>query len=90
MVAKVVELGAGILIRRQARRWLVRMDGDERLSDAEKKALWEWMSRSATHREELVRLCRFWNQANLLSELLVGGEVEEREPQEGRGRSWSV
>lgn len=75
-MAKVVELGAGISIGQQARRWLVRMDGDERLSDAEKKALSEWMSRSASHREELVRVCRFWRQANLLTELLTCDEVE--------------
>lgn len=57
-------------IQRQARQWLIRMDGDQRLIDAERKALKEWMGRSALHRRELVRLVRFWNQANRLTELV--------------------
>jgi ferric-dicitrate binding protein FerR (iron transport regulator) len=66
----VREPGAWTLIQRQARKWLVRMDGDKRLTETEKKALREWMSRSARHRQELARLARFWNQANILTELV--------------------
>jgi ferric-dicitrate binding protein FerR (iron transport regulator) len=66
----VEEPGAWTLIQRQARMWLVRMDGDKRLTEAERAALKEWMSRSARHRKELVRLARFWNQANILTELV--------------------
>lgn len=62
--------GAGTLIQRQARKWLVRMDGDERLTEVEREALREWMSRSPRHRRELARLARFWNQANILTELV--------------------
>jgi ferric-dicitrate binding protein FerR (iron transport regulator) len=66
----VGEPSAWTLIQRQARKWLVRMDCDRRLTEAEKEALREWMSRSALHRKELVRLARFWNQANILTELV--------------------
>jgi ferric-dicitrate binding protein FerR (iron transport regulator) len=66
----VREPGAWRLIQRHARKWLVRMDGDKRLTETEKKALREWMSRSARHRKELARLAKFWNQANILTELV--------------------
>jgi ferric-dicitrate binding protein FerR (iron transport regulator) len=66
----VGESGAGTLIQRQARKWLIRMDGDKRLTEVEKEALREWMRRSARHRKELTRLARFWNQANILTELV--------------------
>lgn len=100
-MANVVELGAGMLVRRQAREWLVRMDGDEALSEAEREALSEWMNRSAAHREELVRLCRFWKRANILTELLVdvdedqGCEPKNAGPCRPRGplghrRSWII
>ncbi len=66
----VGESGEWTLIQRQARKWLVRMDGDKRLTEAERKALKEWMSRSARHRKELARLAKFWNQANIMTELV--------------------
>ena len=69
-MANVGEPGAWTLIQRQARKWLVRMDGDRRLTETEKKALMEWMRRSARHRKELERLAKFWNQANILTELV--------------------
>lgn len=85
MVVNVVELGARAAIQRQARMWLIRMDSDEPLTDAEKKALGEWMTCSAAHRGELVRLSRFWNHANILTALIGGVEARRRER---RGRSW--
>jgi ferric-dicitrate binding protein FerR (iron transport regulator) len=74
----VGEPGAWTLIQRQARKWLVRMDGDKRLTEAEKEALREWMSRSARHRKELVRLAKFWNQANILTGLVGCFESRRR------------
>ena len=62
--------GAWTLIQRQARKWLVRMDGDRRLTEGEREALREWMGRSGRHRMELVRLAKFWNQANILTALV--------------------
>ena len=36
-MARVVKLGARTSIERQARKWLVRMNGDEPLTEAEKE-----------------------------------------------------
>ena len=79
-MGNVVEFGARTSIERQAREWLIRMDGDEPLSTSEKESLREWMSRSAAHREELVRIAKFWSQANVLTELAGSLEaaVQER------------
>lgn len=87
MVASRVELGARTAIQRQAGKWLIRMDGDEPLTSAEKKALREWMSCSAEHRRELVRLARFWNHANILTDLMAGVDALGREQKAHRGRS---
>ena len=65
------EFEARTSIERQAREWLVRMDGVEPLTEAETRALWEWMQRSVLHREELRRICKFWRGANVLTELAV-------------------
>jgi len=78
-VINVVETGAGISIARQAREWLVRMDRDEPLTDAEREALKEWLSRSDSHREELKRVSRFWSEANILTELIAAFETDRRE-----------
>ena len=90
MAANVVELGTRATIQRQARKWLIRLDGDEPLTDAETKALREWMSCSASHREDLVRLSRFWSHANILTDLIGGVEALRREQKERRGRSWRL
>lgn len=83
-MANVREPGARTSIQRQARKWLIRMDGDERLTRAEKEDLREWMSRSALHRKELVRLARFWNQANILTELVGCFGSKRGKPERGR------
>jgi transmembrane sensor len=73
-VTNIVEFGARTSIERQAREWLIRMDKDEPLSDAELAGLREWMARSPMHRQELRRLAKFWEQANVLTELAVALE----------------
>ena len=78
-MGNVVEFGARTSIERQAREWLIRMDGDEPLSTSERESLREWMSRSALHREELIRIARFWNQANVLTELAGSLEAAVQE-----------
>ena len=77
----MISLGidAPMSIERQAKDWLIRLDGNDPLADVEKKQLKEWMSRSAMHREELARLIRFWNQANLLNEIIAPLESERHE-----------
>ena len=58
------------------------MDGDEPLTEAEKGSLREWMGRSAIHRSELLRLAKFWDNANVLTELT--GTTLVVDPQAGR------
>ena len=78
-MGNILEFGARTSIERQAREWLIRMDGDEPLSTSEKESLREWMNRSAAHREELIRIARFWNQANVLTELAPSLEPSAQE-----------
>src|SRR5262249_9270681 len=77
-------------IEHEARKWLIRMDGDAPLTDADKAALREWMNRSPLHRSELARLARFWNQANILTELVGNLESERRASGLRRAVSWKV
>lgn len=70
-MGNIVEFGARSSIERQAQEWLIRIDGDEPLSLSERESLREWMNRSALHKEELIRITQFWNQANVLTELAV-------------------
>lgn len=85
-MSNVVEFQARTSVERQAREWLVRMDGDEPLMEAEIRALREWTHRSVLHREELQRICKFWRQANVLAELAVCLESATQERGENRGR----
>ena len=85
-MGNVVEFGARTSIERQAQEWLIRMDGDEPLNTSERESLREWMSRSALHREELMRIARFWNQANVLTELAVCLEPAAQERSRRRMR----
>lgn len=71
-MANVVDMDVRASIERQAINWLVRMDGDAPLTDAEKADLNEWMSRSPAHRDEIVGLARRWKRANILTELAGG------------------
>src|SRR5689334_9558390 len=68
-MTNLVELGARTSIEHEARTWLIRMDGDEPLTESDKHSLREWMARSPVHRSELTRLTKFWNDANILVEL---------------------
>ena len=85
-MGNVVEFGARSSIERQAQEWLIRMDGDEPLNTIEREALREWMNRGALHREELIRIARFWNQSNVLTELAVSLESSARERSRHRMR----
>lgn len=84
-----MEFEARASIERQAREWLVRMDGDEPLTEAEIQTLREWMSRSVLHREELKQICKFWSQANVLTELAVCLE-SATEKRNDRSRRWAT
>lgn len=58
-------------IEHEAREWLIRLDGDKPLSPEEIKALHAWGERSPAHREELLRITAFWNEANVMTELAI-------------------
>jgi transmembrane sensor len=79
-----MEFGVHAYIARQARVWLVRMDGDEPLTGTELEALREWMGRSPLHREEIRRVAKFWDQSNVLTKLVAFPNSELRE-RVGRG-----
>ena len=66
-MTNVVEFGAPASIEQEARKWLIRIDSGEPLTDAEKRAWLEWLDRSPSHREEFARVTRFWNEANILA-----------------------
>ena len=78
-MTNLVELGARTSIEHEARKWLIRMDGDEPLTEAEKHSLREWMARSQAHRAELTRLTKFWEDANILT-TLTGEQVAPEGP----------
>jgi transmembrane sensor len=73
----VVDFSDRALIERQAREWLLRLDGDDPLSQQEEEALRAWISRSSAHKAELSRLSRFWGAANGLTELAVPLQIAE-------------
>ena len=71
MSENVYEFSDRNSIEEQARRWLIRLDGDPPLSDGDAAALREWLARSPAHRKELQRISLFWNRANVLTELAI-------------------
>ena len=58
-------------IEEEAAAWLIKLDGDTGLSEADQRALRKWLIRSPLHREELDNLAAFWGQMNVLTELAV-------------------
>ena len=55
----------------EAREWLIRLDSDEEPSQRDFAALHKWVERSPAHREELLRISAFWDDANILSQLAI-------------------
>lgn len=84
-MTKIVEFEARSSIESQARDWMVRIDGDEGLTPAEHEALQEWLARSPLHREELKKYSKFWQQADILTELAV---PLQRKAHERAMRAW--
>lgn len=58
-------------IEREAREWLIRLDGDDEPGRDDIEALHEWVNRSPAHRKEMLRISTFWNDANTLTELSI-------------------
>jgi transmembrane sensor len=80
-MTNIVEFEGRESVERQAREWLIRFDGDTPLTDEEVATLRAWMTRSPVHRQELTRICSFWSQANVLTELAIPLEPADRVPQ---------
>jgi transmembrane sensor len=70
-------------VENEARLWLIRLDGEAPLDEQEAAALREWLGRSPAHRAELTRISRFWDNANILTELAV--PLHRPRPQARRG-----
>jgi transmembrane sensor len=58
-------------VAQEAREWLIKLDGDEKLIARELAALREWADRSPAHQGELVRISAFWDDVNILTELAI-------------------
>lgn len=79
-------------IQNEAADWLVRLDSERELTEAELIELQAWIHRSPAHGEELQRLAEFWGDQSLvalpipLSRLL--DVAAEPEPKEAAGAAW--
>jgi transmembrane sensor len=71
MMGNIYEFSDRSTIEREAREWLIRLDSEIPLADLEDNALREWVTRSPAHRQELKRIFKFWNRANILAELAI-------------------
>lgn len=72
-------------IEAEARRWLVKLDGDAEPSSEEITELREWVSLSPLHRQEFLRISAFWDDANILTELSI---PLYNKPQENKRQPW--
>ena len=79
------------VIETEAGEWLVRLDGDTRLSDDELMKLRDWLERSPAHREELSNMLRFYDRMNILTELSVplGRQVTRKPASNERLFTWA-
>ena len=74
-------------IESEAAEWLIRMDGDTRLSHHELERLRDWMAQSNSHRDTLLELSEFWGDQSLvalpipLSQLSETHSTSTHEPQ---------
>ena len=68
---KVVDFPDSIAIKKEAAEWLIRLDGDDELTNHEQQALADWLRRSQAHREQLQSLAELWGKMNVLTELAV-------------------
>lgn len=80
------------IIKEEAAKWLIRLDGDTQLTTDEIIQLRDWLNRSPSHREELGNLLNFYNKMNVLTELSVpigsplsGRSKPSAAPPEGSG-----
>ena len=87
-MAEIHEFAHRSAIEEEASEWLIRLDGDTRPSDETLLKLKEWMGRSGAHKQELMRLARFWDNANVLTLLSI--PVYNKQRPERRQRTWKA
>ena len=58
-------------ISKEASAWMVKLDGDDPLSEQELADFREWLDRSPAHREKLGRMVDMWGGMNVLTKLSV-------------------
>ncbi len=66
----IIEFPDQKVIEQEAVDWIIKLDGDEPLTQQEHSQFKAWLARSPVHREELNNLNEFW-QDNILTELMV-------------------
>lgn len=82
----VTQLPVNEQVQSEAEAWIVKLDGAESLTDTDRAALREWLSRSPLHRQALEQANRFWGN-NILAELAM----PEQSKVSGWGRSaWAA
>ncbi|MEP4891947.1 MAG: FecR domain-containing protein [Aliiglaciecola sp.] len=64
-----MDLPVNETIEDEAIAWLIRLDGDKPLSQAEEHDFEAWLARSPAHREALKNLNVFWSHCNVLGQL---------------------
>ncbi len=67
----IVDFPDQAVIDDEAAEWLMRLDGDEPLSEPDRQALAQWLQRSPAHCDRLTALAELWGRLNALTELAV-------------------
>ena len=78
-IANVVDMNARKTIKEQALDWLIRIDGEEKLSSKEKKEFSDWLALSEAHQKEFRQLSNMWQSKSLV---LLLSEFEARQAEE--------
>lgn len=84
MTERIIHFPDRKVLEAEAGAWLIRLDGDTPLADAEKAALRDWLARSPAHADELRDLARLWGRMNILTELAV--PLESQQPAQTASR----
>ena len=77
-------------VEAEAGAWLIRLDGDEALSADEREELETWLALSPAHGKELRDLARFWDRANVLTELAIPLDKPRQEARHLRAEGMRV
>ena len=80
-MSRIVDFPDLQAIEQEAAEWLIKMDGDDGLSNEDRDRFNEWVNQSPAHREQLTALAEHWDNLNVLTDLAVPLEqAGERAP----------